>query len=328
MSAYGESTGQRETERFAAALESLRQENGAPSFRALAARSGCISHSTLHEATKGSRMPTWETTREFVAALGVEPGPWRERWESAAERIREERRARGSLAVPCPSETEPEPTTPTAVPAAGPAPESGEGTSAGGESVIPGEPAADGDSAAGRPRPSGSARRWAAAAAAFLLLFGVGVVVGRVTAHSHGSAGGPAVIDGYRASYGTADRVFVHEGDFPGTVEDVTLPDGSLVASGETVDKVWRISNAGSVDWVGRSMVRITPKDAAGAECQTPLEVPVPNTAPGEVAEVTVPVTMYGDPGGVCRVEWKMVDADGTSVFPKHRPLYLLLYAE
>ncbi|SEP54114.1 NBR1-Ig-like domain-containing protein [Amycolatopsis saalfeldensis] len=68
-------------EALATELAALRASAGDPSFRKMAERSGCISHTTLHEAVKGIRFPSWETTREFVKACGADEVPWRQRWE-------------------------------------------------------------------------------------------------------------------------------------------------------------------------------------------------------------------------------------------------------
>lgn len=69
---------------FAAALTDLRQAAGNPSFREMARRSGCISHASLHDATKGFRLPSWETTEQFVIACGAgDTAGWRERWQQA-----------------------------------------------------------------------------------------------------------------------------------------------------------------------------------------------------------------------------------------------------
>lgn len=88
---------------FAQALSDARQAAGNPSFREMAGRSGCISHTTLHDAMRGSRLPSWETTVEFVKACGFDPLPWRPRWEAAA-------------AIVHPSATRPTDATPPAIP--------------------------------------------------------------------------------------------------------------------------------------------------------------------------------------------------------------------
>lgn len=65
---------------FAAALRELRKSVGNPPFREMSGRSGAISHTTLHEATKGNRLPSWGTTVEFVKACGADPAAYRESW--------------------------------------------------------------------------------------------------------------------------------------------------------------------------------------------------------------------------------------------------------
>ncbi|MDH6577257.1 helix-turn-helix transcriptional regulator [Kitasatospora sp. MAP5-34] len=69
---------------FAAALRQLRLEAGKPSFRAMAGATGAISHTTLHEAASGSRLPSWPTTRSYVRACGGHEAEWRRRWLAAA----------------------------------------------------------------------------------------------------------------------------------------------------------------------------------------------------------------------------------------------------
>src|SRR3954466_12126592 len=70
------------------ALRELRESVGNPSFREMSGRSGAISHTTLHEATKGNRLPSWGTTVEFVKACGADPAAYRERWEKANSTVR------------------------------------------------------------------------------------------------------------------------------------------------------------------------------------------------------------------------------------------------
>jgi hypothetical protein len=69
---------------FAAALRQLRLEAGAPSFRAMAGVTGAISHTTLHEAAAGSRLPSWPTTKVYVQACGGSAAEWHRRWLAAA----------------------------------------------------------------------------------------------------------------------------------------------------------------------------------------------------------------------------------------------------
>lgn len=78
---------QRRIGAFAAELHQLRVSAGTPSFRKIASLSGCISHTTLAEAEKGLRLPSWETTREFVKACQGDEADWRRRWERTKEAI-------------------------------------------------------------------------------------------------------------------------------------------------------------------------------------------------------------------------------------------------
>lgn len=70
-------------EQFAELLTDVRQAAGRPSYREMADRSGCISHTTLHEAAAGRRLPTWETTEQFLLACRQDPSEWKAEWERA-----------------------------------------------------------------------------------------------------------------------------------------------------------------------------------------------------------------------------------------------------
>jgi hypothetical protein len=89
---------------FAEELRRLRASAGNPSFRAMAAKSGTVSHTTLHEAAVGTRFPSWATTTAFVEACGGDEAEWRQRWDSAR------------------SPEQPEPATPAPPVVAGPPP--------------------------------------------------------------------------------------------------------------------------------------------------------------------------------------------------------------
>lgn len=92
-------------EAFAQTLSDIRQAAGQPSFRQMAQTSGCISHATLHEATRGKRLPTWETTEQFLIACSADPASWRDEWQRADRLIN-----RRVAAVPV-KRAEPDPTT-------------------------------------------------------------------------------------------------------------------------------------------------------------------------------------------------------------------------
>lgn len=79
---------------FAHRLWELKRQAGDPSFAEMAARLGAAaSKSSLAAAARGSALPTWETTWEFVRVLAVDRlgrdaeevrREWREHWEQAA----------------------------------------------------------------------------------------------------------------------------------------------------------------------------------------------------------------------------------------------------
>lgn len=109
------------------------------------------------------------------------------------------------------------------------------------------------------------------------------------------------------------------DGDAVAFVDDITVPDGSLVAAGEPFVKTWEVRNTGTVPWTGRYLERLPGR--AGEACRTPDRVPVPPTQPG--APVRVSVTVEAPPGpATCKVHWKMVDGEGRAFFPKSRPLF------
>ncbi|MGH3916527.1 MAG: NBR1-Ig-like domain-containing protein [Pseudonocardiaceae bacterium] len=70
---------------FASELHQLRASVGMPSFRKMASFSGCVSHTTLAEAEKGLRLPSWETTREFVRVCQGDEADWHRRWNAVKE---------------------------------------------------------------------------------------------------------------------------------------------------------------------------------------------------------------------------------------------------
>ena len=110
-----------------------------------------------------------------------------------------------------------------------------------------------------------------------------------------------------------------HQGDRATFVADLTLGDCTHVQAGQTLPKVWRLKNTGSVPWVGYSLHRIDLPQGRG-QCQTIPDVPVPDTAPGRVVDIRVGVSVPTKPT-FCLVRFKMLDADGKVAFPGSRPV-------
>jgi hypothetical protein len=300
----GPMSGRPRADLLATELAALRASAGDPSFRKMAERSGCISHTTLHEAVKGIRFPSWETTREFVKACGADEAPWRQRWE--------ELKGLTPPAVLAPANAAGQPNT---------GHPSGEATGAvlgtaslGPPDVAepgqPSEPPADDI----RLTPHEEPRRRPKRRTALIVAGAVVVVLAAVAALvvTHLDAVTPSVDVGARIS-----------GDNSKFVGDVTVPDGTTVRAGVTVQKVWEIQNTGSIPWHERYLQRMDLPPAPGT-CRTPDRVLIGDTPPGDHVMISVPLTAADKPGR-CWVGWKMVDASGREFFTTRRPVYVLV---
>ncbi len=299
-------------ERFAAELAALREAAGRPSFRVMSGRSCAISHTTLHEASQGHRLPSWETTVEYVRACGADPEDFRERWEHARRRTSRTRAPGRRRATPAPQQ----PPTDAAP-----------------------------DQAAAETVPT-SRRLVAAGAVAAVMALTVtvtvaasvltpespagppvgGVAPGTTAAPEGGTEAAPLTVGGATCTAtpgptATGTPSPRHSGDLVVLVADVTLPDCARVPPGVVRTKTWRLRNTGSVVWTGYSLRRIELPQHRDT-CQTIPEVPVPTTRPGESSEVSVQVMMPRQPTS-CLVHFAMTDAAGDLAFPGRRPLHL-----
>ncbi|MEV4458512.1 NBR1-Ig-like domain-containing protein [Microbispora sp. NPDC049633] len=332
-------------EDFAAALRELRKSVGNPPFREMSGRSGAISHTTLHEATKGNRLPSWETTVEFVKACGADSAAYRERWERANSAVRsasagDPSSRGGTLRAGPPDGLEASATDiaeDRAVPGAtGPqAPRSAGETPA----SPPTPPRPDEIAGDVQPVPSvpGGRRRFRptlpAAAALAVAAAGVATVVLIAVAVNRGSG-----TDGHnvnpsesasKTGLSAADCPVratnppwsppVHEGDSAKFIGDITLPDCTRVGSRQIVTKVWRLKNAGTVPWKGYSLHRIDLPQQPD-QCQTVPDVPIKDTRPGEMVDIRTDITTPTKPG-LCYVRFKMMEGSGRVAFPGGRPL-------
>ncbi len=84
-------------------------------------------------------------------------------------------------------------------------------------------------------------------------------------------------------------------------VRDVTIPDGTKLSPGEEFVKTWEIRNTGSCPWGRGYWLVFVSNDQMGAESR----VVVPETAPGETAQVSVTFTAPAAPGEY-RSDWQM----------------------
>jgi len=89
-------------------------------------------------------------------------------------------------------------------------------------------------------------------------------------------------------------------------LEDVTIPDGSLVAAEATFVKQWRIQNDGSCDWDSSYLLKLVSGDPLGAPTETVL---YPARA-GTEAIIEMTLTAPAEPG-LYHTVWQAFDPEG-----------------
>ena len=89
-------------------------------------------------------------------------------------------------------------------------------------------------------------------------------------------------------------------------LEDLTIPDGTEVQPGETLDKQWRVRNAGTCPWDERYRLRFVEGDLMGA----PEELPLFPARPGAEAVLRILFTAPAAPGDYTSL-WQAVDPQG-----------------
>lgn len=89
-------------------------------------------------------------------------------------------------------------------------------------------------------------------------------------------------------------------------VEDVTIPDFSIVAPGSSLDKQWRVQNTGSCNWDSRYRLRLVGGNPLGASTEQAL---FPARA-GLQAILQVLFIAPMEPGEYLS-EWQVFDAKG-----------------
>jgi len=105
-------------------------------------------------------------------------------------------------------------------------------------------------------------------------------------------------------------------------IKDVTIPDGTSIAVNTEFVKTWRVKNIGKVAWKNRYLKRITP--ASTLLCSSPSMVPIPETLPGEIVDISVTFVTPHLPGS-CRTDWKTADDRGNLFFPDMHGLYSIV---
>lgn len=253
----------------------------------MARRSGKIAHTTLHDAVRGNRLPSWETVEQFVIACEADPQTWKTEWADIAQTFQSENEPRLD---------------------AGPAKDASSSFEEQPEQTSMDQP----HSASTLTLPRSYIFTMVVA---IVVALATGFGAGRITAPTANTAANP------QPSPTTTKSVPgpATEGDSAQFVTDVTLSDGAEVERSSTVVKTWRFRNTGNVTWENRFMER--DQSSNGVECKTPERVTVDTTKPGETVDISVPVTTP-DKATQCKVLWNMTDEDGASMFPGGRPVY------
>jgi hypothetical protein len=321
---------------FAEVLRNLRKSVGNPAFREMSGRSRAISHTTLHEAAQGNRLPSWATTVEFVKACGADPAVYREDWEQADRVVRSANSVRvttpasdsvsrlsAGIAIPAAGVTDRR----TIHAAIGPEPPTSDPSD---DTLGPAEPPAPGN----RRR-----RRFVLAGAV-----AVGVIALSVTITVIAIRSGPDSPEAKSSDPTTPPHAKLtpancpmhsanppvkpplHTGDASSFIADITLPDCSHIRRGHTATKVWRIKNVGTVPWKDYSLHRLDLPQQRD-QCQTISDVPIKDTVPGDIVDIKTAVTAPMTPS-FCFVRFKMLDADGQVAFPGNRPVNFQLIVD
>ncbi|HFC09797.1 MAG TPA: hypothetical protein ENJ54_08135 [Chloroflexi bacterium] len=98
-------------------------------------------------------------------------------------------------------------------------------------------------------------------------------------------------------------------------VADETIPDGTVVQAGQTIDKRWRVRNAGTCNWDGRYRLRHIAGQALGA----PEEMALFPARAG--TEATIRILFTAPPkAGQYFSTWQAVDPQGR---PFGDPIYM-----
>jgi hypothetical protein len=96
-------------------------------------------------------------------------------------------------------------------------------------------------------------------------------------------------------------------GDNAVYVQDVSIPDGSVISAGESFIKTWKIMNTGSTTWKTTYALVHVSDHLLGAEKSVPLTVEVP---PNQNVDISVNMVAPNENGSY-RGFWRMRNAEG-----------------
>jgi hypothetical protein len=91
-------------------------------------------------------------------------------------------------------------------------------------------------------------------------------------------------------------------------MDDLTIPDGTVVVAGSTLDKQWEVENAGSCNWEEGYQIRLISGEAMGAEPEQGL---IPARS-GSRVTIRIVFTAPDEPGDY-RSAWQAFNPEGTA---------------
>jgi hypothetical protein len=105
-------------------------------------------------------------------------------------------------------------------------------------------------------------------------------------------------------------------------IDDLSIPDDTLMAPNEAFTKMWRIRNDGTCTWTTSYSVYFDSGSQMGASSSIPL---TRNVYPGETYDISIPMTAPSG-AGTYTSNWKMKDQNGTSFITS--PLYVRIIVQ
>lgn len=94
-------------------------------------------------------------------------------------------------------------------------------------------------------------------------------------------------------------------------IDDITIPDNSVVAAGSSFTKIWRIRNTGTCDWVSYEFVHASGQTLGSSTVQA-----LPVISSTSVADISVDLVAPTTPG-TYTTSWRIRAADGTVFGPE-----------
>jgi predicted small lipoprotein YifL len=98
-------------------------------------------------------------------------------------------------------------------------------------------------------------------------------------------------------------------------LEDITIPDGTKVTPGQSIDKQWRVQNTGTCDWDNRYHLKLVSGDPLGL----PAEMALYPARAG--AEAIIQMTLTApQAAGTYHTVWQATNPDGVAF---DQPIYV-----